>query len=516
MRRLYGVVLVVLMAGLWSFSARAENRVALVVGNATYANTTPLANPLNDARDIAAALKTVGFEVVEALDADKRKLDAALRSFTEKLTSADVALFFYAGHGLQVGAQNYLVPVDAQLTRERDLDFEAVRVDFVLRQMEIERDGKTSIVILDACRDNPLSRNLARSMGTRSTAIGKGLAPTATGLGTFIAYATQPGNVALDGRDRNSPFTSALLKHMPAKGRSLYSTMIEVRKEVVATTNGEQVPWDHSALTGDFYFVPGDEPTQVGSVTPPPAATSDDMAAMKARLQKLEEEAKAREARPSKGAMMTADGIRLAELRARAANLEELVKDLQKRLQRTSMDEGRATNANEKEKYRREIPGIMMEWTRRGMDLKKMKEEIAVLEGKAAPADDGGNRAAAPNAEAEKPPVKTAATEAPAAATAPPPANAGPALPTELAGIAATRTDQGFKVFEGASLEGDVIKTAPADSTRSCMTVCKNTSGCTAANYLAKPGNTGNTCTALSRATKATTGISGAAALVRE
>jgi hypothetical protein len=146
------VPLLALAAGI-PHPAIAETRVALVVGNAAYQSTTPLANPLNDARDMAAALKTAGFDVVEALDADKRKLDGALRVFADKLTKADVALFFYAGHGLQVGAQNYLVPTDAKLERERDLEFEAVKLDFVLRQMEIDREGKTTIVILDACRD---------------------------------------------------------------------------------------------------------------------------------------------------------------------------------------------------------------------------------------------------------------------------------------------------------------------------------------------------------------------------
>ena len=124
---------------------------------------------------MTASLKAVGFDVVEALDADQRKLDGALRAFTDKLANADVALFFYAGHGLQVGAQNYLVPIDAKLERERDLEFETVKLEFVLRQMEIDREGKTTIVILDACRDNPLTRNLARSMGTRSAGIGRGL-----------------------------------------------------------------------------------------------------------------------------------------------------------------------------------------------------------------------------------------------------------------------------------------------------------------------------------------------------
>jgi Caspase domain len=138
----------------------------------------------------------------------------------------------YAGHGLQIGRENYLVPIDAKLKRERDLQFEAVGIDFVMRQMEIDSEGKTTIIILDACRDNPLARNLARSVGTRSIAIGRGLA--ATGLGTLINYATQPGNVALDGEGRNSPFTAALTKHIMSKGRNLNATMIAVRNEVVA------------------------------------------------------------------------------------------------------------------------------------------------------------------------------------------------------------------------------------------------------------------------------------------
>ena len=188
MRRLLILFAILCALGCGGPAALAETRVALVVGNSAYLSTTQLANPLNDARDMAAALKSAGFDVVEALDADKRKLDGAMRAFTDRLANADVALFFYAGHGLQVGLQNYLVPIDAKLERERDLEFETVKLEFVLRQMEIEREGKTTIVILDACRDNPLARNLARTMGTRSTAIGRGLAAASTGLGTFIAY----------------------------------------------------------------------------------------------------------------------------------------------------------------------------------------------------------------------------------------------------------------------------------------------------------------------------------------
>ena len=185
---------------LFAWPVAAEKRVALVVGNASYASSAALANPANDAEDMAGALKAVGFEVILGLDLDKRRFRCqGPRLLAHPRRGPTPASFFYAGHGLQVSGRNYLVPVDAQLQSERDLDFEAVGVDFVLKQMELEREGKTNIVFLDACRDNPLARNLARSMGTRSAGIGRGLAQVQAGVGTFIAYSTQPGNVALDG-----------------------------------------------------------------------------------------------------------------------------------------------------------------------------------------------------------------------------------------------------------------------------------------------------------------------------
>ena len=150
---------------------------------------------------------------------------------------------------------NYLVPTDAKLAREGDLDFDAIRLDLVLAQME--RETRTSIVLLDACRDNPMAQTLARSMGTRSANIGRGLARIESGVGTFIAFATQPGNVALDGQGRNSPFTAALVKHLPTDAADLGAIMIAVRNEVLASTQGKQVPWEHSSLTGQFFFKPG-------------------------------------------------------------------------------------------------------------------------------------------------------------------------------------------------------------------------------------------------------------------
>ena len=270
--------------------AAAQKRVALIVGNSAYAHAGPLANPANDAADMAAALKEVGIEVLLGLDLDKRAFDLKVRDFARALTGADSGIFFYAGHGLQVGGRNYLVPVDAQLQNERDLDFEAVALDFVLKQMELERETKTNIVFLDACRDNPLGRNLARSMGTRSASVGRGLAQVQTGVGSFIAYSTQPGNVAIDGLGRNSPFTAALAKGVREPGRNLTAVMIDVRKQVLAVTSGKQVPWDHSALTGDFYFHPASAPGSLPKLAPAaPAAESE---ALQQRLRQVEEELK--------------------------------------------------------------------------------------------------------------------------------------------------------------------------------------------------------------------------------
>src|SRR5262249_52185325 len=142
-------------------AASAEKRVALVIGNSAYQNTSELRNPSNDASDVAAALKRLGFQVTDGRDLDKRAMERTIRQFGLALEGADIALFFYAGHGIQVGGQNQLIPVDARLASEGDVDFETLPLSLVLKQME--REAKTSLVLLDACRDNPLARNLARS-----------------------------------------------------------------------------------------------------------------------------------------------------------------------------------------------------------------------------------------------------------------------------------------------------------------------------------------------------------------
>jgi Caspase domain len=232
--------------------ALAQSRVALVIGNAAYQHASGLANPRNDAADLAEVLKRHGFRVLEGFDLGKPAMESRLREFARALAAKEVGLFFYAGHGLQVSGKNYLVPVDARLDDASGLDFELISLDLVQRTME--RETSTNIIFLDACRDNPLARNLARTMGTRSLDIGRGLAQAQAGVGTLISFSTQPDNVALDGTGRNSPFAGALVTHLAAAKHDLSAILIDVRNDVMRATKDRQVPWEHSALRGRFYF----------------------------------------------------------------------------------------------------------------------------------------------------------------------------------------------------------------------------------------------------------------------
>jgi hypothetical protein len=228
--------------------------VALVIGNGNYKHTARLTNPVNDASDVGAALERLGFDVLRGIDVSHAGMRDVIRTFSQKVVGADVALVFYAGHGLQVDGKNYLLPVDAQIETRADLEFGSIDLNLLLSFMEGQ--AKTSIIFLDACRDNPMGTKLTR--GTRSASVGRGLAQVASGVGTLIAFATQPGNVALDGEGRNSPFTSALLTIMERPGLPLSEVMISVRNEVLKTTGGKQLPWEHSSLTGQFYFKPAE------------------------------------------------------------------------------------------------------------------------------------------------------------------------------------------------------------------------------------------------------------------
>ena len=203
---------------------------------------------------MAAALKALGFTVILGADLDKRAMDRKILEFESALRGAEAGVFHYSGHGLQVAGVNYLVPVDAELSSAAALRIETVRLDFV--QETMEREAKTNILFLDACRNNPLARNLARSLGTRSTDIGHGLAPAESGVGTLVSFSTQPGNVALDGSGRNSPYSGPLAKAIGTPGEDILSILTAVRNEVLAATGDKQVPWENHALTAKFYFNP--------------------------------------------------------------------------------------------------------------------------------------------------------------------------------------------------------------------------------------------------------------------
>ena len=241
---------------------QANERVALVVGNAAYKHAPPLANPRNDAEDMAALLRRLGFQVTAGLDLTDAAMEDRVRAFSRQARAAKVALFFYAGHGMQVDGVNYLVPVDAQLADEADLPFEALPLDLVLKRM----GGGTNLVFLDACRDNPFARGWAGA--GRSAAVGRGLTRVgeAGGSGMFIAFATDPDRIAADGEGRNSPFTAALKRHIETPGLEINGLLTEVRRTVLASTGNVQRPWSNSSLSDRFYFVPSG---------PPPTAKPD-------------------------------------------------------------------------------------------------------------------------------------------------------------------------------------------------------------------------------------------------
>jgi uncharacterized caspase-like protein len=201
-------------------------------------------------------LRSLNFEVIEGEDLTKTAMEGKIQDFAEKVSDADVALFFYAGHGMQVSGKNYLIPIDAKLERATAVDFETIDADRVLGYMSDE--DRVSIALLDACRDNPLARKFARNLGaSRSAAVGQGLAiPTAVGGGLLIGFATAPGDVALDGEGKNSPFTSALIRHLPEKGLEIEQVLKRVKADVIKDTDNQQRPWVNSDIAVNVYLNP--------------------------------------------------------------------------------------------------------------------------------------------------------------------------------------------------------------------------------------------------------------------
>ncbi|MBN1416630.1 MAG: caspase family protein [Bacteroidales bacterium] len=223
-----------------------QKRIALIIGNGNYI-AGPLANPENDARAMKAALQNVGFEVTKYENLTQGQMKKAIDEFGDKLKAYDVGLFYYAGHGIQSKGNNYLIPVDAQLTTEKQVEYDCVQADRILALM----DGsvtKVNIIILDACRNNPFERSWTRS------ATGKGLAFMDAPTGTLIAYATSPGKTASDGSGINGLYTSAILESIQISDITILQMFQNVRNIVVQKSNNQQIPWESTSLIGDFYF----------------------------------------------------------------------------------------------------------------------------------------------------------------------------------------------------------------------------------------------------------------------
>jgi uncharacterized caspase-like protein len=235
-------------------AAHADRRVAFVVGNGAYKNVQPLPNPPIDAKSMAAVLRNVGFEVVEGSNLTRDKMTERLLEFGKKAQGADVALFFYAGHGIAISGTNYLLPIDADIKSEMDVKLgAAINIDLTLDQTM--GDAKVKLVFLDACRDNPFAAKIKSNAATRSVNVQTGLAEMKSGEGTLIAFATGPGQTALDGQEgTNSPFTRALMANIAAPGVEIQQAMTKVRAQVNEETSKGQLPWGHTNLIGSVYL----------------------------------------------------------------------------------------------------------------------------------------------------------------------------------------------------------------------------------------------------------------------
>ena len=225
-------------------AAVAGQRVALVIGNASYAHAPALANPLNDASDIGAVLERLGFAVTRLENADQAALRRGLQAFALAASASEIAVVFYAGHGIEVDQRNYLVPVDARLVSDQDVEFETVPLELVSRA--VARASGLRLVILDACRENPFAASMQRAGATRS--IGRGLARVEPSGETLVAYAAKEGTVASDGDGRNSPYSAALLGHLAEPGLEVGLMFRKVRDAVLASTGGLQEPFVYGSL----------------------------------------------------------------------------------------------------------------------------------------------------------------------------------------------------------------------------------------------------------------------------
>ena len=253
-----------------SGGAAREHRIALIIGNASYKDS-PLFNPANDASDLAAALERRGFHVLLRENVGERGLKEAVDQFASHLKRGGVGLFFFAGHGVQINGQNFLVPVDVSFTSEAEISYKAVAAEYVLARMA-EAGNRTNIVVLDACRDNPFQPARSAKKGLAQMSVGR------NEKGTYIAYATSPGSTAADGRGRNGAYTNHLLRSLDERDSDIDKVFGRVRAWVVQDTDGAQVPWTTSSLIDNFYFDPKESLAAVQRPGTPPAIRQEPVA----------------------------------------------------------------------------------------------------------------------------------------------------------------------------------------------------------------------------------------------
>ncbi|MET3900954.1 hypothetical protein ABIB57_004922 [Devosia sp. UYZn731] len=274
-------VLVAIAMALSLASAAAQERVALVIGNGAYTHVAPLTNPENDATDVADALGRIGFTVTLANDLNANQMRAALHEFSSAASGADMAMIYYAGHGIEIDKQNYLIPVDAALESDRDVSFETIPIDLLNEAVSGARTLR--MVLLDACRNNPFAAQMTVTGANRS--VGRGLTPPELGGGTLVAYSAKGGTVALDGNGRNSPFAKALLDNIEVPGLEINFLFRKVRDSVLTATLNRQEPFVYGSLPGEYiYLVPPTDaavaagptvPADLGQPVPAPSAQED-------------------------------------------------------------------------------------------------------------------------------------------------------------------------------------------------------------------------------------------------
>jgi uncharacterized caspase-like protein len=266
-----------LLVCLLAAPVQAEMRVALVIGNSTYQHVQHLPNPVNDAADMAALLRTLGFTVRHASDLGRVAMEEALADFTDEAAGADIALVYFAGHGMEVDRQNYLIPVDAKRETDRRLRFETVSLDDVMAAL----DGVKGLrmVLLDACRNNPFATSMKVTASSRS--VGRGLSRIEAAQGTLISFAAKEGTVAADGEGRNSPYTAALLGNMKEPGLEINLLFRKVRDSVLAATGNAQEPFFSASLSSQSIYLvpPSGDPVPPPQPTPVPQPQLDPVAA---------------------------------------------------------------------------------------------------------------------------------------------------------------------------------------------------------------------------------------------